>query len=108
MANVNLAITQDMVNQYYLYLKTPKAKKENLYKLWEKELKQGLDLTQRKWIEDCIKGKRKQNIISRHNRHFVSQQQMMRPHNEYSKGFVHTLDELPKDDYSNIQKSLRG
>ena len=107
MANVNLAITQDMVNQYYLYLKTPKAKKENLYKLWEKELKQGLDLTQRKWIEDCIKGKRKQNIISRHNRHFVSQQQMMRPHNEYSKGITHTLDELPKDDYSNIQKSLR-
>ena len=108
MANVDIAITQDMVNQYHLYLKTPNAKIENLYRLWEKELKQNLDITQRKWIEDCIKGKRKQNIISRHGKHFVSQQQMLQSSNEFSKGFNHTLDELPKEKYSSIQKSLKG
>ena len=81
---------------------------ENLYKIWEKELKQDLDLTQRKWIEQSINGQRKQNIISRHDRHFVSQQQMIKPTAEYSKGFTHTLDELPKDEYASIQKSLKG
>ena len=33
---------------------TPNTKIENLYKIWEKELKQDLDLTQRKWIEQSI------------------------------------------------------
>jgi len=108
MANVNIPITQDMVNAYYLYKKTPNTKIENLYKIWERELKQDLDLTQRNWIKDCINGKRKQNIISRHDRHFVSQQQMIKPTAEYSKGFTHTLDELPKEEYASIQKSLKG
>ena len=82
---------------------------ENLYKIWEKDLKMNLDLTQRKWIEDCIKGTRKMNIISRHNNHFISQQQMMKPQtNHMAKGMDHTLDDLNKDDYTTISKALMG
>jgi len=109
MSNLDIAITQEMVNQYHLYLKTPDAKKENLYRLWEKELKQGLDKTQRKWIEQCMTGKRKMNIYSRHGRNFISQQQMMKPQQDFqSKGLTHTLDELPKGEYTSMQKSLQG
>jgi hypothetical protein len=33
---------------------------------------------------------------------------MIKPTAEYSKGFTHTLDELPKEQYASIQKSLKG
>ena len=98
-----------MVNAYHLFLKTPNAKKENLYRLWEKHSKQDLDKTQRRWIEMCMKGERKMNIISRHGKHHISQQQMMKPQQDFqSKGLTHTLDELPKGEYTSMQKSLQG
>jgi len=109
MSNLDIAITQEMVNQYHLYIQTQGAKKENLYRLWEKELKHGLDKTQRKWIEQCMTGKRKMNIISRHGRNFISQQQMLMGDEQFTrKGLTHTLNELPAKDYSRIQKSLKG
>ena len=109
MSNTNIPITQDMVNAYHLDKKTPKAQKDNLFRIWEKDLKMDLDLTQRKWIEDCIKGKRKMNIISRHNNHFISQQQMMKPQtNHMAKAMDHTLDDLAKEEYSIISKALMG
>jgi len=109
MSNTNIPISQDMVNAYHLYKQTANAKKENLYRIWEKDLKMTLDLTQRKWIEDCIKGTRKMNIISRHNNHFVSQQQMMKPQTKHiAKAMNHTLDDLTKENYSIISKALMG
>ena len=62
MANVDIAITQDMVNQYHLYLKTPNAKIENLYRLWEKELKQNLDM--QKWMRTALRGKGSRTLLA--------------------------------------------
>ena len=39
MSNTNIPITQDMVNAYHLYKKTPKAQKDNLFRIWENDLK---------------------------------------------------------------------
>ena len=108
MSNLEIAITQKMINAWYLFHQNKDTKKENLYRIWEREAKQSLDLTQRKWIEMCMKGDRKANIISRHGNHFMSQQQMMKPTNEDKKALTHTLDELPKADYLTLSKALKG
>jgi len=105
MSNVNIAITQKMVNIYHLYQKTPTATKDNLYKLWEEELGQELDITQRKWLEDCMTGKRAMTFNSRHGRSWVAQNQVMKPTADI-KGLTSTLNELPKAEYQAIHKGL--
>ena len=108
MSRLDIAITQKMINAWYLFHKNPDTKKENLYRIWERETRQSLDMTQRKWIEMCMKGDRKVNITSRHGKHYMSQQQMMKPTHANQKALTHTLDVLPKDEFMDIQKSLKG
>jgi len=107
MSNLEFPITKKMINEYHLYLKTPYAKKENLYKLWEKELDRPLDLTQRKWITDCIVGKRKMNVYTRHNNNFVTMQAMVKPEVQYSKSIEHTLDQLSEEETTDMVKALK-
>ena len=108
MSKLNFYITQEMVNTYYLYLKTPYAKKQNLFRLWSKEVGFELDGTQRQWVEDCIKGKRSMNIYSRHGRNFITQEQVMKPDKQNSKGLASTLDEMSEKDEKAITKSLKA
>ena len=108
MSNLNIAITQKMVNAWYLFHKNTDTKIENLYRIWEREAKQSLDRTQRKWIEMCMEGKRKINITSRHGKNYIQQQQMMMPTNKTQKALTHTLDTLPKEDYLVLSKALKG
>ena len=107
MSNLDFPITKKMINEYHLYLKTPYARKENLYKLWEEELKRPLDFTQRKWITDCMEGKRKMNVYERHDRQFVTIQQMMKPENQNSKSLEPTLDQLSEDEKKIMIKKLK-
>jgi len=107
MSNLEFPITKKMINEYYLYLKTPYAKKENLYKLWEDELKRSLDLTQRKWITDCIVGKRKMNVYTRHDRQFVTIQSMLKPENQNSKSLEHTLNDMSEEETQDMIKKLK-
>ena len=107
MSNLEFPITKKMINEYHLFLKTPYAKKENLYRLWEKELDRPLDLTQRKWITDCIVGKRKMNVYNRYDRSFVSIQSMLKPENQHSKSLDHTLDQLSESETHDMIKDLK-